>query len=62
MPSKLLSIYYQPQAFDAFTLKADLQFMQHLKEYNEASAALVNSAPSIRNPTLINQKARQGCC
>jgi len=46
------------QVLDA-TLKADLQFMQHLKEYNEASAALVkfSSKYTPNNPTLINQKA-----
>jgi uncharacterized protein involved in exopolysaccharide biosynthesis len=50
-----------PQALDAFTLKADLQFMQHLKEYNEASADLVNFSSKFTpsNPTVINQKARQ---
>jgi len=50
-----------PQALDAFALRADLQFMQHLKEYNEASAALVSfsSKYTPNNPSVINQQARR---
>lgn len=49
------------QALDAFTLKADLQFMQHLKEYNEASAALVSFSSKFtpNNPSVMNQKERR---